>query len=72
MTKSKLGSSRKWVGEIGVSYDREKSSGAPEAQISPLCPKFEPLGKRFFSPAKSEGLVCQATYALSGQSQNST
>jgi len=36
----KLGSSEKWVGAFGVSDDREKSFGAPEAQISPRLPQI--------------------------------
>jgi hypothetical protein len=34
-------------------------SGAPEAQISPQQPKFEPLPKRFFSPSYSKDLIYQ-------------
>ena len=45
---------------IGVSDDREKSFGAPEGQISPQPPQFEPLPKRFFSPSHSKDLICQA------------
>ena len=54
-----FGSSGKCVGTIGVSDDREKSFGAPEAQISPQQPKFEPLPKRFFSPSHSKDLIYQ-------------
>ena len=54
--KSIFGSSGKCVGTIGVSDDREKSFGAPEAQISPQQPKFEPLPKRFFSPSYTKDL----------------
>ena len=39
--------------------DREKSPGAPDAQIPPpRHPKFEHLPKRFFSPMVIGGLVC--------------
>ena len=54
-----IDSSGKCVGTIGVSDDREKSFGAPEAQISPQQPKFEPLPKRFFSPSHSKDLIYQ-------------
>ncbi len=54
-----FGTSGKWVGAFGVSDGREKSFGAPEAQISLQPPKFEPLPKRFFSPHNSKAPICQ-------------
>jgi len=43
---------------FGVPNDREKSSGAPEAQISPRVPKFGPLPKQFFSRINPKTPVC--------------
>jgi hypothetical protein len=45
--------------------DREKSPGAPDAQISPpkVQPKFEHLPKRFFSQMFSQAL---STYPFTG------
>jgi hypothetical protein len=52
--RKKSGSSEQWVGGFGLRNAREKSFGAPEAQISPRLPKFEPLPKRFFSRNNSK------------------
>jgi len=63
------GSSGKCVGTIGVSDDREKSFGAPEAQISPQQPKFEPLPKRFFSPSYSKDLIYRVHLRINRMNQ---
>ena len=48
-----------------MSHDREKSPGAPEAQISPQAPKSEPLPKRFFSGTHPKGPICTGNLRIS-------
>ena len=54
---------------FGVPNDREKSSGAPEAQIPPRVPKFGPLPKQFFSRIKPKAPVCSGHLRINRKNQ---
>ncbi len=62
-------SSRQCADAFGVLNDREKSSGAPEAQISPPVPTFEPLPKQFLSRINSKAPVRSSHLRTSRKNQ---